>query len=233
MWPSQTPSGSAISVAISVAASDSCRWVQVSSHISPRPPTRTVPACDSRSWKMNSIASPKGPSVATDHRLTARSQGVAARWTTSTISSSAVASRTISTDGGDDVAAERRVGEDLRAEAAGAGEEREAGDADRRRRRDPQPREDRRQRHRQLDPEEDLAAREAHALRRVDHLPRHLLQPGGDVAVDQHQRVGRQHHHGGGEAAARDVEQDQVEGDRGDREQDAHEGEEATGSRNL
>ena len=51
-------------LAISVAASESWRWVQVSSHISPRPPTRTVPACDSRSWKMNWIASPNGPSVA-------------------------------------------------------------------------------------------------------------------------------------------------------------------------
>ena len=64
MWPSQIPTGSATRHAIAVAASDSLMCIQVSSHISPRPPTRTVPACDSRSWKMNWIASPNGPSVA-------------------------------------------------------------------------------------------------------------------------------------------------------------------------
>jgi hypothetical protein len=64
MWPSQMPIGIAIAVAISVAASESSRCVHVSSHISARPPTWTVPACDSRCSKMNSIASPNGPSAA-------------------------------------------------------------------------------------------------------------------------------------------------------------------------
>ena len=64
MCPSQSPSGRAINVAIAVAASDSFRCIQVSSQISASPPTRTVPACDSRLLKMKSIASPKGPSAA-------------------------------------------------------------------------------------------------------------------------------------------------------------------------
>src|SRR5215217_608942 len=125
MWPSQTPSGIAIAVAISVAAIESCRWVQVRSQISPSPPTRTVPACDSRSWKMKSIASPKGPRAA---RIIDSPPAPGGRGTLDDEHDQLER-------GGqqdhqqrrrDDVAAEGRVGEDLGPEPAGAREEGEA-----------------------------------------------------------------------------------------------------------
>jgi hypothetical protein len=66
---------------------------------------------------------------------------------------------------------------------------------------DPQAREDRRQRHRQLDPEEDLPRAHAHALRRLDGALWHLFEPREDVAVDEDLRVGRERHDRRGEAA--------------------------------
>ena len=61
MWPSQSPSGIAIAQAIAIAASESLRCSQISSHMFARPPTCAPPAGDVRSLKMKSIASPNSP----------------------------------------------------------------------------------------------------------------------------------------------------------------------------
>ena len=60
----QMPSGIANAVAIKVATSDSCRWVQVSSQHLTEPADRTVPACDSRSLEDEVDRVPEGPSAA-------------------------------------------------------------------------------------------------------------------------------------------------------------------------
>jgi hypothetical protein len=55
--PSHSPIGMAITHAMAIAAAESFRCGQVSSHICSRPPTCVPPAGDSRSEKMNSKAS--------------------------------------------------------------------------------------------------------------------------------------------------------------------------------
>ena len=123
----------------SVAASDSCRWVQVSSHISPSPPMRTVPACDWRSWKMKSIASPKGPEAASTWSSRHRPLPRGGRSLDQQHEQLQHRREQDHQDRRrDHVPLEGRVGEDLAAQAAGAGEEREARDPDRRGGGDPQ-----------------------------------------------------------------------------------------------
>ena len=91
----------------------------------------------------------------------------------------------------DDVGAELGVGEDRLAEAAGAGQEDERGQADRGRDRDPQAGHDLRQRQRQLDAPQQLAGGEAHAAPGVARLGGHAVQARDHVAEDDQQRVGR------------------------------------------
>ena len=92
MWPSQIPSGIANAVAIRVATSASWIWVQVSSSISPEP-AHTHGAGLRLAFVEDELDRvPEGPEHGEDHRLTARSHGVAARWMRSTASSSTVAS---------------------------------------------------------------------------------------------------------------------------------------------
>ena len=45
-------------------------------------------------------------------------------------------------------------------------------------------------RERQLDPRQDLAPREAHPARRLEHLGRRRAEPGEDVREQDHERVG-------------------------------------------
>ncbi len=58
MCPSHSASGIAMAMAINTATDDTRKWFAARCPISPRPPTSTVPARDSRASKMKLIASP-------------------------------------------------------------------------------------------------------------------------------------------------------------------------------
>jgi hypothetical protein len=99
------------------------------------------------------------------------------------------------------------------AEPALADEGGDRGEADRRDGGDPHPGDDRRQRQRQLDPDELAVLRVAHPGRRLPDVGRHRVEPGDRVAHEDQQRVPDQHDlgGGGGQAGEGDEEGEQRE----------------------
>ena len=156
------------------------------------------------------------------HRAaTARVQGVIARCTSRIAPSSTRRQQHSEAAGDDHVRLERDVGEDLLAEPAGAGEERERGQAHRGRHRDPQAGHDLRQRERDLDAPEQLAVGQAHAAAGVLGLVGHVVEPRQDVAEDDQQHVGDERDQRRVVAAPGDRQQQEEGGDARDRVEDA------------
>ena len=85
--------------------------------------------------------------------------------------------------------------EDRVAEAAVADERGDRRDRDRRDDRDPEAADDRRQRERQLDARQHLAASKAHPARGLEHLGRRRAEAGDDVRVEDHERVADERDH--------------------------------------
>ena len=110
--------------------------------------------------------------------------------------------------------------EDLRAEPAAAGKRRQGRDRDRADRCDPQAGDDLRRRERQLDPPEDLALGLSHSARRILDRRRDVGEADEGVAVDDLEVEGGQGDHRGVDAAAGEGQQQEEEGDAGDRVED-------------
>ena len=170
LWPSHSPIGSAIAVAIPTEANVISRCSR-SSGSSWLPPT----------------CAPPGPSLLGDdelqrvaedseegerHAVLTRVQGVSRRWASSRMASRPTAISTHSAAADGDVGDELLLGGHLVAEPAGAREGGQRGEPHRRRRGDPQAGHDRRQRQRQLDAPQQLAVGEAHAAARRRAPPR-------------------------------------------------------------
>ena len=152
----------------------------------------------------------------------ARRQGVARRWIVSR-SASKRSAITIAMPPAMMIAVgkcEVRFGEDLGAEPAAVGEDGEGRDRDRADRRDPQAADDLRDRQRQLDLPEDLPLGQAHAAGGVLDRVGHVVEADRHVAVDDLQRVGGERDDRGLAAAPGDRQQQEEEGDAGDRVED-------------
>src|SRR5215216_7373682 len=176
--PSHTPSGIAMTVATASEASDSQMCSSVLSQISPVLSNRNSIAFSKVFTSRPPRSQPGGEQPLEQHE-----QGVGHQREGDGQKA-----------GGDELRLEAALDrvEDRLPESADADEGGDGREADRRDRRNPDPRHDRRERQRQLDATQDLALCEAHGAGRQSGVLGHLAQPGQRVPEQDQERVGHE-----------------------------------------